>query len=63
MTEATVNEARNYLREAANRAKERGQSMPTSGPQFERAVKTAARSFDQLHKAARLAAKNTGSDS
>jgi hypothetical protein len=63
MTEKVLDEARTYMQNVAQRARERGQTVPTSGVQFERAVKTVARSFDQLHKAARLAERNAQSES
>lgn len=63
MTEAVLAEARRYLEEAARQARERGQHFPTSGARFEKAVRTAAKSFDQLHRAARLAERNAQSKS
>jgi len=58
MTEAILKEARDYMREVVRQARERGQTLPASGEQYERAIRTVARSFDQLHKAARLADRN-----
>jgi hypothetical protein len=63
MTEAVLAEARRYLQVATQQARERGQNFPTSGERFERALRTAAKSFDQLHRAARLAERNTQSKS
>lgn len=58
MTDAILSEARDYLRKVTTTARQHGQKMPASGPQFEKAVRTVAKSFDQLHKAARLAERN-----
>lgn len=57
MTEERLAEARTYLKESSARVKAKGGNLPTSGAQFERATRMAAKSFDQLHKAARLAQK------
>jgi hypothetical protein len=63
MTEAILAEARQYLQDAARQARERGQHFPTSGERYERALRTAAKSFEQLHRAARLAERNSQSKS
>lgn len=57
MTNERIAEARTYLKESSARVKAKGGNLPTSGAQFERATLIAARSFEQLHKAARLARK------
>ncbi len=58
MTETAIQEAREFLRRESERAKTRGEEVPTSGPDFERAVKSAARSITELQAAARLATRS-----